>query len=75
MSRKLEKISNFFRVLIILLMRLRNDGSKNDYEVTIEKTLNLREFVHPLSSATTAEFNLTGIISHRGDDIQSGEFC
>jgi hypothetical protein len=60
---------------VILLMRLRNDGSKNDYEVQIEENINLRDFVDPnKAEGTSSLYILTGIINHRGVDIQSGKF-
>lgn len=75
MTRKLLPDKLTFRTIVILLMRLRNDGSKNDYEVDIEENFNLRDFVDPKKATNSSSlYRLSGIINHRGEDIQSGKF-
>lgn len=61
-----------FRTLIIILMRLRNDGSKNEFFVRIPESLHFRGKVTTACTAGNENFRLTGIINHRGKTTKEG---
>jgi hypothetical protein len=65
------KISSF-RTLVIILMRLLNDGTKNELPVVIEETISLAEKVKQSNDDGLVKYKLSGVINHSGQTTKEG---